>query len=88
LKRKDDRSVNVLKRFFLGIKIILIVIGFFLAANEYHGESWLMIGLFWLVTGIETAIRSYREKGKIPVGFSVVFVVATAVLLTVGFITF
>jgi hypothetical protein len=78
----------MLKRFFLGIKIIVIVIGFFLVANEHHEESWLMIGLFWLVTGIETAIRSYREKGKIPVGFSVVFVVATAVLLTVGFITF
>jgi cadmium resistance protein CadD (predicted permease) len=77
----------MLKRFFLGIKIILIVSGFFLAANEYHGESWLMMGLFWLVTGVETAIRSYREKGKIPFSFNVVFVVAAAVLVTVGFIT-
>jgi cadmium resistance protein CadD (predicted permease) len=77
----------MLKRFFLGIKIILIVSGFFLAANEYHGESWLMMGLFWLVTGVETAIRSYREKGKIPFSFNLVFVVAAAVLVTVGFIT-
>jgi hypothetical protein len=88
LKRKDDRSVNVLKRFFLGIKIILIVIGFFLAANNHHEESWLMIVLFWLVTGIETAIRSYREEGKISFGFSVVFVIAAATLLTYGIINF
>ncbi|MGR3762930.1 hypothetical protein [Rossellomorea sp. NS-SX7] len=78
----------MLKRFFLGIKIILIGIGFFLAANEYLSESWLIIGLFWLVTGVETAVRSYREKGKIPGSFSVVFVLATLALLTLGVIRF
>jgi hypothetical protein len=77
----------MLKRFFLGIKIILIVTGFFLAANEQHGESWLMMGLFWMATGVESAVRSYREKGEIPYSFSVVFVVGVAVLVTVGFIT-
>jgi hypothetical protein len=78
----------MLKRFFLGIKIILIAAGFFLAATEHLSESWLIIGLFWLITGVETAIRSYREKGKFPVGFGVVFAVATVVLLTLGVIRF
>jgi hypothetical protein len=55
----------VIKRFFLGLKIMLIVIGFFLVANHYDSESWLILGLFWLVTGIEAVIRSYRGEREI-----------------------
>ncbi|MEL3973341.1 hypothetical protein AAEO50_13720 [Rossellomorea oryzaecorticis] len=64
--------------------MILIVAGFLLVAYDHQGESWMMIGLFWLVTGIETSIRAYRKEGKIPFGLSVVFIVAAASLLTVG----
>ncbi|MEG9298186.1 hypothetical protein V6B33_17120 [Mangrovibacillus sp. Mu-81] len=58
----DVRSFNVIKRLFLGLKILLIVIGLFLAVNHYDREPWLILGLFWLVTGIEAAIRSYRHR--------------------------
>ncbi|WP_175987205.1 hypothetical protein [Bacillus sp. Marseille-Q1617] len=78
----------MLKRFFISLKIILIAVGFFLAANDQHEETWLLIGCFWLVAGIESAIRSYREEGKVPLGFSVVFVAGAAVLVTLGIISF
>jgi uncharacterized membrane protein HdeD (DUF308 family) len=57
----------MIKRLFLGLKILLIVIGLFLAFNHYDREPWLILGLFWLVTGIEAAIRSCRNRreGKI-----------------------
>ncbi|MCA1054403.1 hypothetical protein LCM10_05340 [Rossellomorea aquimaris] len=74
----------MLKRFFLGIKIILIAAGFFLAATDHSKGAWLILGSFWLITGIETAIRTYHKEGKLPLGFSIVFVVATTALLTLA----
>jgi hypothetical protein len=55
----------VIKRFFLGLKIMLIVIGLFLALNHYESEPWLVLVLFWLITGIEAAVRSYRRERKV-----------------------
>ncbi|MEG9295275.1 hypothetical protein V6B33_02335 [Mangrovibacillus sp. Mu-81] len=74
------------KKVFLSIKISLVVIAFFLHANDQRNEFWLVLGSFWMVTGIEGAIRDFQEGSKLSLGFNLVFIAATTILLTIGIV--
>jgi hypothetical protein len=76
------------KKIFLTIKISLILIAFFLHANDQQIEFWLVLGSFWMVTGIEGAIREFQEGSKFSLGINLVFIAATTILMTIGVITY
>ncbi|MCA1054377.1 hypothetical protein LCM10_05210 [Rossellomorea aquimaris] len=74
------------RRVFFVLKCILLVVGFFLATNGYHSESGLVMVVFWIVYGIEMSLRSYREEGKVSLGFSLLFLLVGVSILTVGLV--
>jgi hypothetical protein len=77
----------MLRKVFLVIKVLLFLVAFFFFAN-HNPNSGLFLILFWLVFGIECAIRDYRDGSKISLGLNIVCILAAVTLLIVGIYKF